>query len=78
MRNLFILFLLLASCSNDDDVCNCEKETYYYEQGWEYNGAGLPVLSSERTVLSTEVVPCQEEQEQQSNGDGTYFVIQCE
>jgi len=76
---LFITGLLLASCSADsvEEDCNCEKETYTYEQRAVVGSNGLPTLIAFKVILSTERVPCQTEQEQVSMGDDTYFVIEC-
>ena len=80
MKKLLTILTIatLLSCSTDDaNECNCEKETYTFEQGTTINQAGLPVTTFTKVILSNEVVPCQDEQPQQSNGDNTYFVIEC-
>jgi hypothetical protein len=77
---LFITGLLLASCSSDsieEESCRCTKEIYTYEQRAITGANGLPILQAYKVVLSNEVVPCQDEQEQVSLGDGNYFVIEC-
>lgn len=78
---LFITVLLLTSCSAksiEEESCKCNKETYTYEQRAVTGSNGLPILQAYKVVLSNEVVPCQDEQEQVSLGDGNYFVIECE
>jgi len=78
---LFIIGLLIVSCSAEsieEDSCRCEKETFTFIQETVTGANGLPILVSFRETISTEVVPCQEEQEQVSNGDDTYYKIECE
>lgn len=75
---LFTFALITLSCSKDEvNECNCNKTVYEYEQYSTTNGAGLPVLAFEMVELSNEVVPCQDEQDETPNGNGTYFVIDC-
>jgi len=76
---LLAIILLLTSCSpEDNDGCDCTKETYRFEQGTTINSSGLPVLTSQRVTLSTEQVPCQDEQEQVEQGNGIIIDITCQ
>lgn len=78
-----ILLLILSttsilSCSKDSlDDCGCVKTVYDYEQYTTINSAGLPVLGFHKVVISEENIPCNDEVEQVSNSDGTYYDIVC-
>ena len=77
---LLLLALLMASCSADsiDEDCNCKKITYTWEVEVVTGPNGLPTLVSRKVYLYEEVVNCQDEQTQVSNGDNVYFDIVCE
>ena len=81
MKKLIILLISITaiSCSKSsiNDDCGCVKETYYIEQYTSTNPQGIPVLSFNEVTLSTENIECNDEAEQVSNGDGTYFNIIC-
>lgn len=77
---IYAFTLMLASCSPSDDGvndCDCTQTTYTYDIVVVTGDSGLPVVTQVRRDLSTEVVPCQEEQTNVSLGDNTYFEILC-
>jgi hypothetical protein len=78
---LYALTLMLLSCPpNDDGIndCDCLRTEYTYTTITFIGSNGLPLVHQVREDLSTEVVPCQDEQEQTSLGNGNYFEITCE
>jgi len=75
---ILLISLLILSCSANDDDCNCEKETYRYNQYTVTGSNGLPHLTFDKEVLSIETVNCQDEQDQVSQGNGVYFNITCD
>jgi len=78
MKKLIILSALLLSCTAEDqDDCECIKETYKWNQQAITMPNGLPRMQATKEILSTQRVPCQEEQEQTPEGNGVYFDIDC-
>ena len=73
---IITIFVLFFSCETHD-ICGCVKETYRIDQGVTFNSSGLPILTATKVVLSIENISCNDEVTQQSNGDGTYFNIEC-
>lgn len=83
MRKLFLLlaitlFFNCSTDSNNEDDCNCTKETYRYDQYVVTGSNGLPRLTFDKVVLSLENISCNDEADQVSNGDDTYYDIVCE
>ena len=76
---LLLLTLLFVSCSADsvEEDCNCTKETYTIEQGVGVGQNGLPILTFDKVILSSETVECQLEQEASELGNNTFFDIKC-
>lgn len=76
---LLILSLFILSCSTDtEETCDCTKYVYEYNQYTYIDSNGLPHVGFEKVDLYSEVVNCQDEQEEVSNGDNTYFDIVCQ
>lgn len=80
MKKLFIILsLIIFSCSSDnEDTCDCTKYVYQYDQYTYIGSNGLPQVGFTKVNLYQETVNCQDEQDQTSNGDGTYFDIVCQ
>lgn len=74
MKKLILLLSIttLLNCSTDNE-CECIKETYKWHQYASYGQ-----IIAEKVILNVEVVPCQDEQTQTNNGDGTYYNIYCD
>jgi len=79
LLSLAVLFTVTfnTSCSTDDDVCNCVKTSYEFDQYVITGPNGLPVMTFDKIILSDESVPCQDEQEQTSTGNNVYYDINC-
>jgi len=77
MKKLIIILIILTglSCSKDD-ACNCEKVNYETKVTVNFNSNGMPYTTVRNEIVSTEVVPCQDEK-QVNEGNG-YYVIRCE
>ena len=74
---ILCIFTLSCSISNEDDLCNCTKETYEYVTTVVSDTNGMPHLTHEKVILSTEIVNCQDEQTQVEQGT-IYFDITCD
>lgn len=79
MKKLVLLLsvILFTACSVSDEACECEKEIWRDETIVVFLPNGLPVTRSERVIISREIVPCQEEQEQVRINHAEYFTISC-
>jgi hypothetical protein len=78
---LLLLFVLKLSCNSSDDEteqCQCTKETYKRTTETVFDSNGLPHLVFGIDTLSTEIVNCQDEQQDVSLGNQIYFSIVCD
>jgi hypothetical protein len=76
---ILLLGLLITSCSTDsiEEGCGCVKEVYNNEVIVVTRPNGTMGLDNIITIVSTEVVGCQDEQTSVSIGNGNYFNITC-
>ena len=77
MKKLLVLIALtVLSCSKDEPGCNCEKTTYETKTTITFDSNGMPRTNIRNEIISTEVVPCQDEK--QVNDGVRYYVIRCD
>ncbi len=77
--SVLLLVLFLLNCSSDDaNDCGCVRELWESKSTIITLPNGLPKLTHERIVLSTENAGCQEEEFNVNQGNNIYYDIRCE